>query len=77
MQTVAQLAPKILFLIPIFTVYRLHLKFGSEALEAVAGGEGLDRPLRGEGRHCSRVRNVGRASRGRAKGVLGDPRYSS
>ena len=31
----------------------------------------------GEGRHCSRVRNVGRASRGRAKGALGDPRYSS
>lgn len=27
--------------------------------------------LQGEGRHCSRVRNVGRASRGRAKGVLG------
>ena len=27
--------------------------------------------LQGEGRHCSRFRNVGRASRGRAKGVLG------
>lgn len=27
--------------------------------------------LQGEGRHCSRNRNVGRASRGRAKGVLG------
>ena len=51
--------------------------FGSEALGAVAGGEGLDRASRGEGRHCSRVRNVDRASRGRAKGVLGDPRYSS
>ena len=77
MQTVAQLAPKILFLIPIFTVYRLHLKFRSEALGAVAGGEGLDRPLRGEGRHCRRVRNVGRASRGRAKGVLVDQRDPS
>ena len=28
--------------------------------------------LQGGGRHCSRVRNVDRASRGRAKGVLGD-----
>lgn len=27
--------------------------------------------LQGEGRHCSRVRNAGRASRGRAKRVLG------
>ena len=27
--------------------------------------------LQGKGRHCSRVRNVDRASRGRAKGVLG------
>ena len=77
MQTVAQLAPKNNLFISFFTVYRLHLMFGSEALGAVAGGEGLDRASRGEGGHCSRVRNVGRASRGRAKGVLGDPRYSS
>ena len=45
--------------------------FGSEALGAVAGGEELHRASRREGRHCSRGRNVGRASRGRAKGVLG------
>ena len=32
--------------------------FGSEALGAVAGGEGLDRASRGEGGHCSRVRNA-------------------
>ena len=44
--------------------------FGSEALGAVAGGEGLHRASRG-GRPCSRVRNVGRASRGRGEGVLG------
>ena len=35
------------FFISIFTVYRLHLKFRSEALGAVAGGEGLDRAARG------------------------------
>ena len=48
MQTVAQLAPKNNLFISIFTVYRLHLMFGSEALGAVAGGEGLDRASRGE-----------------------------
>ena len=77
MPSVAQLAPKNNLFIAIFTVYRLHLKFGSDALGAVAGGEGLHRTSRGEGRHCSKGRNVDRASRGRAKGVLGDPRYSS
>ena len=35
------------FFISIFTLYRLHLKFRSEALGAVAGGEGLERVSRG------------------------------
>lgn len=52
MRTVAQLAPKNTLFISIFTVYRLHLMFGSEALGAVAGGEGLHRASRREGAYA-------------------------
>ena len=59
MQTVAQLAPKNNLFIAIFTVYRLHLMFGSEALAAVAGGEGLHRASRREGA-CAMKKTRGR-----------------
>ena len=45
----------------------------SNAPAPITREEGLERSSTG-GRPCSRVRNIGRVSRGRAKGVLGDRR---